>query len=78
VKLSKFQQESYKFHLQHHENIKQLISGLNRLNECLDKFGVNTTKINVVEDADLMTTDVDEIEQMGTRPSMWSIINLYC
>ncbi|KAG2388747.1 hypothetical protein C9374_000186 [Naegleria lovaniensis] len=44
---------SYKWHLQHHENIKKIITGLNLLGESFERLGIEGFSLNVSEDTDL-------------------------
>lgn len=71
TRLAKFQQDSYKFHLQHHANIKKIISGLNQLSENFERMGMSSFELKPDEDRELMQRcATSEMNTMTTSASV--------
>ncbi|KAL0248737.1 hypothetical protein GEMRC1_003971 [Eukaryota sp. GEM-RC1] len=69
-RLAKHQEASYKWHLQHHANLKNVIGALNRLSELLnEKLDSNTHPLIAQEDSDLMATTGQFPSEVSRLPS---------
>ncbi|KAL9645831.1 hypothetical protein ABK040_003563 [Willaertia magna] len=69
-RIMEFQQASYKWHLQHHENIKKIITGLNLIGESFERMGIEGYQLTIQEDNDLKRKSREAIdEHSNNNPS---------